>query len=308
MLRHAAAALALIAAVAASARAEDAQITAARTRFLEGAELVKRAQWSEALAAFEESARLRPHAITTYNIGACERAMGRYVRARATLERALADSAAAGNQLPASLAGEAKNFITEIEGLLVHIDLTVDPPEAMVAVDGHAAAAPSGPGEWRLTLDPGVHIFTFHRQGFADAAVNKTYVPGASVPLQVQLDRLPATLHLACNRAGAVATVDGTDVGIVPVDVQRPAGSYEVAIAKPGFVTLRTHLTVRPGEAAQFTANLEEKRTPIYKKWWFWSIAAVVVVGASVGGYFAAHANDQPPLDGGGLQWTVKLR
>src|SRR5260370_38383552 len=91
--------------VARLAHADDgSHVAEARKLFVDGAELVKRAQWSEALAAFEQSARLRPHAITTYNIGACHRAMGRYPRARGAFGRPLAESNAANNQLPESLA------------------------------------------------------------------------------------------------------------------------------------------------------------------------------------------------------------
>src|SRR5579859_6898324 len=65
------------------ADAETAPIVEARQKFVEGAALVKNAQWADAETAFEESARLHPHAVTTFNIGACERAMGRYTKARA---------------------------------------------------------------------------------------------------------------------------------------------------------------------------------------------------------------------------------
>src|SRR5260221_14539435 len=65
----------------------------ARQAFREGVTLVKKAQWAEALLAFERSARLRPHPTTTFSIGACERALGRYVRAGAAFRRALSGSA-----------------------------------------------------------------------------------------------------------------------------------------------------------------------------------------------------------------------
>src|SRR5438094_10672406 len=103
----------LLARLAHAAEPDAARVAEARKLFIEGAALVKRAQWSEALAAFEQSARLRPHAITTYNIGACYRAMGRYARARETFGRALAESDASNHQLPESLADEARAFAAE---------------------------------------------------------------------------------------------------------------------------------------------------------------------------------------------------
>src|SRR5262249_26574917 len=64
---------------------EDEPTTRARALYLEGVENVQKSQWAEALFAFESSAKLRPHATTTFNVGACERALGRYARAQATL-------------------------------------------------------------------------------------------------------------------------------------------------------------------------------------------------------------------------------
>jgi hypothetical protein len=171
---------------------------------------------------------------------------------------------------------------------------------------------PPGPGApppaktFTLLIDPGPHVFLLTRKGFSDVALNKTFSPGARDKLQLQLDRLPATLHVAANQPGATVSVDGKDVGAAPVEVQRPAGSYGVTVQKSGFAVYQTHLTVRPGEAANLMATLEPKKAPIYKRWWFWTAAAVVVAGVAVGTYFGTR--EPPQVDGGGLQWTVKLR
>ena len=58
--------VALVALVSSPAWAEEAPaVVEARQKFVAGAELVKRAQWAEALVAFEQSASLRPHPVTT---------------------------------------------------------------------------------------------------------------------------------------------------------------------------------------------------------------------------------------------------
>src|SRR5262245_25360245 len=58
-----------------AAGATDAAVRDARAEFVRGATLVKSAQWAEALVAFERSSRLVLHHITSFNIGACERAL-----------------------------------------------------------------------------------------------------------------------------------------------------------------------------------------------------------------------------------------
>src|SRR6187402_143183 len=69
-----------------AAKVDPPQVVKARELFVRGTTLVQSAQWAEALDAFEQSAALRPHPITTYNIGACERALGRYTVARERLQ------------------------------------------------------------------------------------------------------------------------------------------------------------------------------------------------------------------------------
>src|SRR5262245_55054923 len=72
-----------------AAAPEDPKVERARELYKSGIEDVKRERWSEALSAFESSAELRPHATTTFNIAACERALGHYTRAREILRQAL---------------------------------------------------------------------------------------------------------------------------------------------------------------------------------------------------------------------------
>ena len=308
--------------------AETPDVIRAREQFASGAALVRSAQWAEALAAFEESSRLRPHPITTYNIGACERALGRYTVAQARLALALTEESGSG-KLPESLRTEAKTYLAEIERLLVHVKLTVQPSDAAVAVDGRplqtvdradgtkalvAGLRAAGRGETlpaasvEVVLDPGTHLFTLSRKGFSDQVANRTFSPGTSQVLTLNLDKLPATLRVSSNEDRSLVRVDLIDVGYAPIEVQRPAGPYLVAVEKPGFSSYETHVKMNPGEDVDIKASL--KPTPITQKWWFWSGVGIVVTGAVVGTYFATRsppAPERPALDGGGLGWTLKV-
>jgi hypothetical protein len=311
---------------------DDPQVLAARTEFEKGATLAKSAQWAEALAAFERSAKLRPHAVTTYNIGACQRAMGQYALARKTLQGALAQNAAAGgSELATTLETETKGWITEIEGsILGTLDLSVRPNDASLAIDGRpleassgggasafvAGTLPPGPGQkvpaetFKVRVDPGTHVLTLSRKGYADALVTKTVGPAQSVKVAIELDRLPATLHITTNVEGAVVTVNDLDVGVAPVDLSRPAGNYHVVVRKRGFVSYDSNVAVRPGERLDLSARLGEEKPSLLEKWWFWTAAGAVVAGAAVGTYFLVHKEPEPqrpPLNGGGLGWTVQL-
>jgi hypothetical protein len=309
----------------------DAQTAQAREEFVQGTDFVHKAQWAEALAAFERSAKLKAHAVTTYNIGACERALGRYTRARKTLRASLAQNDQwGGSQLPEGVVTEVKAYLDQIQALLAAVNVTLEPAEAAIAVDGRpldvedakasppvlvAGIRPPGPGETppagktKIVLDPGAHVFTLSRKGYADAVVNKTLAPGTTTELPLSLDRLPATIHVAADQPGAVVRLQGLDVGVAPVDVSRPAGSYKVEVQKSGFVTYESQLLARPGEEVTLRARLPEDKPSIVSRWWFWTGIGVVVAGAAAGTYFATRpAPERPPLNGGGLGWVVPVQ
>jgi hypothetical protein len=305
---------------------DDAAIEQARAEFRTATEHVKQAQWAEALAAFERSAALRPHAITTYNIGACERALGRYVRAREALRKALALDAKTGQRdLPQSFADDATRWLDELSALLVRATVTLTPPDATLHIDGGPAIAtddgllvaglPAGansvktPGaRFTLLLDPGEHVFSLSRPGFVTAAISRSFHPGSTPDVHLDVVSLPATIRVTANRPGAVVSVDDLDTGVAPVELSRPAGTYRVAVRKAGFVPYLTTVRVNPGDQPSLHAPLSEETVPVYKKVWFWAAATAVVAGAAVGTYFLTRPeHERPRPDGGALGWVVTV-
>lgn len=279
----------------------------ARSEFVAATDHVKNARWGEALAAFERSAELRPHALTTFNIGACERALGRYTRARSTLVRALAaNEGTGGRELAASFVADAKKWIEDIDRIVVHASIVLRPADASLLLDGAPLATPGGRAT--VVLDPGTHMFGLSRAGFASSVVTKTFAPADKPEIVLDLQSLPATLRIAADRAGSVVAVDDLDVGVAPVEVTRPAGTYAIVVRKPGFVTYQSRVKVGPGEQPSIQANLPEQTTPVTKKVWFWTAAAVVVAGAAVGTYFLTRPEpERPPPNGGALGWVVTI-
>lgn len=302
---------------------EDPTVLEARARYGEGVALVKQEQWSEALVKFERSAALRPHATTVFNIAACQRALGRYVLARASFESALARAQANPAELAPSLTTEAQGFVAELDGILVQLTLSVKPDGAALAVDGRpieargtlwvGGVAPPGKGKpaprgtFTLVLDPGAHVFAIGRKGFADAVVNKSFAPGTHTQLALETERLPATLRVTSNVTGALVYVDDRDLGPAPVDVLRPPGAYTVRVSKDGYETYEAKVSVNAGEESKLGARLNEEHIPITKRWWFWTGAAAVVAGGAWLTYALTRPDPEPPpYDGGSTNWVVK--
>jgi PEGA domain len=311
---------------------EDPVVTQARKAFLEGVELTHQSQWGDALTAFERSARLRPHAVTSFNLGACERALGRYVRARQWFRLTLDQyEKSAKRELSDQLAAEASAMLGELDRIVATFDVTVSPANAAIAVDGRpleaggvdaqgplflagtrdpGAGEPIAVGKFRLAVDPGVHVVTFSRLGFSDAVINRTVGPGGVLPLRIELDRLPSTLRVESDRLGAIVSLNGVDVGPTPVELQRPAGLYHVLVQHKGYADYNTSVSTRPGERVDLLAKLPEVHRSLTEQWWFWAATGVVLVGVGVGTYFVTRSNppaERPPVDTGGTGWMVKL-
>ncbi|WP_394834925.1 PEGA domain-containing protein [Pendulispora rubella] len=290
--------------------------------FAQGMALVRSAHWAEALVAFERANELQPHAVTTHNIGACERAMGHYTRAHRAFARALAQNdAAGGTALRPDRLLETKAFLAEMDRLLVRLRLDVTPSGSRVTVDGRpldrvrveadeymAGVRPPGLGDesphgaFVVLLDPGVHLLVFSRPGFEDALVHRTLAAGQSLSQRIELTEMPAQIHVSSNRPGAIVRVGGRDVGPTPVDVRRPAGSYLVTVERDGFERYEARINVRAGQEADLHATLVERSPTIFQRWWFWTGAAVVVTGAAVATY-ALTRGDRPEVGGGTIGW-----
>ncbi len=308
---------------------DDPAIAEARREFLMGAELVRGQRWGDALAAFERAAKKKPHAITTFNIAQCERATGQYTLARAAFQRALLeDEHSGGGQLADSVRAEAHGLLAEIDRVLARVHVTLAPMDAQIAVDGrpleraadagpsavfiagtHAPGPPESPGvsAFDVLVNPGAHVLTVSRTGYADVVVNRSFSPGSDGSMSLELDRLPAVFHITSNLADAVVRVDDVDVGNAPVEVTRKAGRYRVSVKRKGYVSFETDVTATPGQQMQLPATLREEKKALTQQWWFWTIASAVVVGAATTTYFVTRPEPtRTPPDGGGLGWSLK--
>jgi hypothetical protein len=182
---------------------EPPEVQDARDAYKLGISLIKQGQWSDALAAFERSARLKPAAVTAFNIGYCERALGRFTRARKSFSQALG-----AGELPADKAVEARGYLAEIESRLVRALTTLSPAGASVAVDGRpldaaigdaahaelvAGTRDPGPPEvvgapsFTVVLDPGTHVFVVSAPGHPDVVLTRELAPGATATLALAL-------------------------------------------------------------------------------------------------------------------------
>lgn len=181
-------------------------IAGARDSFSLGAALARHGQWVDALVAFERSYRLHPHSTTLFNIGFCERALGRFTRARKSFRTALSAGAAGREGLNDELTTEARGYLEEVERRIVRATVVIRQPSLRLTINGRpleaetsqpqgrtffvAGTRDAGPPEmppvavFELLLDPGEQSFVISMHG-TDHIVTRLFEPGSAPRIEL---------------------------------------------------------------------------------------------------------------------------
>jgi hypothetical protein len=214
--------------------ADDPQVERARGAFMLGASLAREGQWKDALAAFERAAEIRPHAVTTYNLGYVERALGRLTRAKVRLEAALREELMPEDRrLPGDLVVLARGYLAEIDEKLARVSITLRDADLAIAVDGRpleplpgkqgetgilvAGTAPSGPparpprSSFLLLVDPGDHVFVTSTPGGGERTLHQDFASGVRTILELGDPSKPAPKQSASG--GRSSRDEGTKPG-----------------------------------------------------------------------------------------------
>jgi PEGA domain-containing protein len=292
-----------------------------RKAFLRGVELTRQEQWGDALTAFQEAAAARDAPRVEFNIAYCLRALGRYVAARKVLKRVLSNPTG----LDPSQVDDAKAYLADSGKLVARAQVTLDPPTAIVTIDGRALEADTGTEDtfeassesvedsrsigkasFVVLLDPGMHIFRAVREGRLDAVVQRAVRSGEVAAVDMRLDLLPATISVRSNPSDGIVRVDGREVGIAPIEFARAAGTYKLDVVHDNFETYEVTLHLQPGERSDLTAKLAPHSVPLTRRWWFWTGAVAIVAGGVVLTYALTRpAPTSPPYDAGSANWLV---
>jgi hypothetical protein len=177
-----------------------------------------------------------------------------------------------------------------------------------------AGVEPAGLGrsldaaEVTVLTDPGPVVFSFTKEGLESVEVRKNLAPGSVETMPISMRDYPATIQVRSNLADAVVRLDNRDVGAGSLSISRPKGTYELIVSRDGYNDFRTSTTLLPGQTTTIDAVLTEYKTPITKRWWFWTAAAGVLAGVGIATYFVVRpAPTRPPIQTGGLGWAAEI-
>lgn len=227
-----------------------------------------------------DPARLR-RAIELYRIylGAVKRG-GRVkdaTGALAELEPQLARAAASGPTIVAAAPPRAT-------GLMITSEVS--------PATGTIADQPPVTGELPLVHEvrAGRHTITVVAPGYRDKTITAIAVEGELVPVEVDLEPLPASLTVTAAR-GARVRVDGRTVGDAPLPaIAVPAGRHVVTVSQRGRRPLAREVTVGRGEAVTVAARLRPTAQRRASRWVLIGSGAVLA-GAGLAGLGALAAD-----------------
>lgn len=296
-----------------------------RAAFARGVAFQQTQQWGRAMAEFRAAARGavgRNAAVIRFNIGICERALGHFALARRELRTVLEQADA----LDPERVVEARATVVELEALLARVDVQLDPPSAILSVDGGPLIADSGASDrfvaglshdstrlaslhrrsFTLLLDPGAHIFRANRPGHGEGIVQKTYRPGEHAQLDLTLAELKAHVRVTSDPPGAVVRVDGREAGVTPLELERRAGRYRMQLELRAYNVIEHDLSLAAGQQLDLTPRLTRYVRPVTRTWWFWTSMGGAIAGAVVTALVIRARNETPPYDGGSEGWVAR--
>jgi hypothetical protein len=286
----------------------------AKTDYEAGRVLFQDGDYNGAALKFQKAYAASKDARLLWNVAAAEKNLRHYSKVISALEQYLAEG---GDKLTEQDRSDAKQLVETVAAFVGNLEITVDQPDAEIAIDGEPAG--KSPLSAPLRLDHGQHVVTVKKPGFEEYSARPNIGGGETETLKVVLK---AILHQGRLRVvagpGETITVNGKVVGKGSWEGTLESGQHTVSVSGRGKRTKEADVLVRDGEVTTSRMKLEADTPPPAQKdsgfWgspWPYVIGGVVIAGgASVGAYFLFRPEDEkaPPPVGGSLNpGTVRL-
>jgi hypothetical protein len=236
----------------------------AKALLAEGLTANRQGQHGLALEKFQAAYAAYPSPKLWFNIGQVEIALDHPVAAIEAFEKFLA-------LVPAAQPDEkkvAKSAVDQLGKKLGRLQLRCETTGAEVAVDGKTVGKLPLPGP--LWAAPGSHQVSVTHEGFAPATETVETTAGAMTLVVIRL--VPNAPQVPAMPPPASEPAPEAPVPEVPAS---PA-----SIPPPAFVPAPVPPPALDLSAQPAATEAPSEARPIYKTWWFWTGAAVVVAGA----------------------------
>lgn len=215
-------------AVAKEPSLRDSLSGAAQQKFDEGARLYKAARYAEAREAFLAAHAASGDARILFNVAVCDKALGRYARALATLRKSLANP---DRPLAAEYTQKASEAIATLSRYVAFVTVESSVDGAALSLDGEPLR------DNPVAVDTGEHTVSASKDGF-DTATSTFVVKAGDAPrvkLALTATTRPGEARISCPaNVRCEIRVDDRLLGPAPVTLTAPAGSYVVKATVDG--------------------------------------------------------------------------
>lgn len=242
-----------------------------------GDELLDVRRYAEALAAYDDAYALNPTAALLYNRGRALQFLGRYPEALEAIEQFARDASPEVRARVPALARLLEDLRGRV-GALVVVGLAdgarvlVNDRQVGITPLAGPLAVPAG----RVTLDVFAEgYFPLHRD--VEVAPRTTRKLELRLVSRDSAGLLVVRSHVAATRV----TIDGTALGLSPVESGLLAGSHRVVVESDGYDPGSTQVVLQAGDRRETWLD-PIARPPLYARWWFWTAVGVVVAGGIV--------------------------
>lgn len=192
-----------------SSNPNDAQAKHTASKLLdEGNRLSNEGEYVEALEKFRAAHEIYPSPKLLLNIGTMLRQLGRNVEAAEIYEKYLSDPQSDPKQ---------REFLTrtldEIDSLVGHVRVTVDPKDAVVSLDGTALKVRSEGANVRV--EPGTHKIAGEKKGFPPALATISIKRGETRDVELRLAPLPVVVKSSPLQVGGIVSLSIGALGFI---------------------------------------------------------------------------------------------
>ncbi len=275
----------------ASPRAAFAQAEEAAKLKAEGDALMGDIQYQAALEKYEKAYKLNADPALLYNQGRALEALSRYPEA---LEMLRAFDAKAPPELHARVPNLGK-LLADIEGRTTLLTVVVAQKGATIKI-GNTVLGTSPLPETRVNA--GTVKLEVSLEGF-DSITREVVLPGAQKKAE-KFDLVPkdktAILMLDSPVKGATVRVDDGAPNQVPTESRLAPGKHVVVLQAAGYDDNTIEVVLAPAERKKVV--IEPGESPVYERWWFWTIWGGLVAGAGASVVAYAVLTEGPPDEG----------
>jgi hypothetical protein len=211
-----------------------------------------------ALREFEKAQSIHPHFAVLYNIGKVQIALGEPLRALESLERYLE---LGGENLDGARRAEVDRLIAEQSMKLGRVNLEVNPPGAMIAVDGREVG--KSPLARPLRLLPGRYELSITLAAYRPEKRNLDVRAGLEQSVVTELARLEpppklGSIAVDCTLAEVTIKLDGRAHARTPArSIVAPVGAREILFERTGYAASRQLVLVEEEGSASAQCKLK---------------------------------------------------